>query len=129
MSDSTVVTVEFIALCRSNLRLYPEQVVPYFSRKFAQHNAIFRSGLVLICWSVVDGGGDELVEGIDARLALIENLMPDYANGRSISSATQAGLGQFAMVGAGALSAGTSPAQITLSFFATLPRGIKPESA
>ena len=48
-------------------------------------------------------GGDELVEGIDARLALIENLMADYANGRPISPATQTGLAQFAMVGAGAL--------------------------
>lgn len=48
-------------------------------------------------------GSDDLVQGLDTRLALIENLMADYANGRPISHATQAGLAQFAMVGAGAL--------------------------
>ena len=48
-------------------------------------------------------GGDDLVEGIDPRLALIENLMRDYANGRPVSPATQAGLAQFAMVGASGL--------------------------
>jgi multidrug resistance protein MdtO len=48
-------------------------------------------------------GGDDLVEGIDTRLALIENLMADYANGRPVSPATQAGLAQFAMVGASGL--------------------------
>ncbi|MGA9244002.1 MAG: FUSC family protein [Silvibacterium sp.] len=48
-------------------------------------------------------GGDDLVEGIDTRLALIEKLMADYANGRPVSPATQAGLAQFAMVGASGL--------------------------
>jgi multidrug resistance protein MdtO len=48
-------------------------------------------------------GGNDLVEGIDTRLALIENLMADYANGRPVSPATQAGLAQFAMVGASGL--------------------------
>ncbi|MGH9561005.1 MAG: FUSC family protein, partial [Terracidiphilus sp.] len=48
-------------------------------------------------------GGDDLVDGMDTRLALIENLMADYASGRPISPATQAGLAQFALVGAGAL--------------------------
>ncbi len=48
-------------------------------------------------------GGDDLLDGIDTRLALIENLMADYANGRPVSPATQAGLAQFAMVGASAL--------------------------
>ena len=47
---------------------------------------------------------DNLLEGLDSRLALIEQLMADYAAGRPVSPATQAGLGQFAIVGAGALS-------------------------
>ena len=46
---------------------------------------------------------DDLMEGIDSRLALIENLMADYANSRPVSPATQTGLAQFAMVGASAL--------------------------
>jgi len=48
-------------------------------------------------------GGDELMEGMDTRLALIENLMADYANSRPVSPATRAGLAQFAMVGASSL--------------------------
>ena len=48
-------------------------------------------------------GGNELLEGLETRLALLENLMADYANGRPVSPATQAGLAQFAMVGASAL--------------------------
>jgi multidrug resistance protein MdtO len=48
-------------------------------------------------------GGNDLVEGIDARLALLENLMADYADGRPPSPGTQAGLDQFAMVGVGVL--------------------------
>jgi multidrug resistance protein MdtO len=48
-------------------------------------------------------GRDDIVEGIDTRLALLEDLMADYANGRPVSPATQAGLAQFAIVGAGAL--------------------------
>ena len=48
-------------------------------------------------------GTDDLVEGLETRLALLEDLMADYANGRPVSPATQAGLAQFAMVGASAL--------------------------
>jgi multidrug resistance protein MdtO len=48
-------------------------------------------------------GRDDLVDGIDARLALLENLMNGYAEGRPVSPATQAGLAQFAIVGASAL--------------------------
>lgn len=48
-------------------------------------------------------GTDDLMEGLETRLALLENLMADYANGRPVSPATQAGLAQFALVGAGAL--------------------------
>ena len=46
---------------------------------------------------------DDFSEGLDSRLALIEELMASYADGRPISPATQAGLAQFAVVGAGAL--------------------------
>ena len=46
---------------------------------------------------------DDLIEGIDTRLALIENLMACYDESRPVSPATQAGLAQFAMVGAGSL--------------------------
>jgi len=48
-------------------------------------------------------GTDDLLDGLETRLALIENLMADYANGWPVSPATQAGLAQFAMVGASAL--------------------------
>jgi multidrug resistance protein MdtO len=48
-------------------------------------------------------GHDELSEGLDSRLAVIEQLMGDYAAGGPVSPATQAGLAQFAVVGAGAL--------------------------
>jgi multidrug resistance protein MdtO len=46
---------------------------------------------------------DELIEGIDARLALIEDLMASYGQSVYVPPATQAGLAQFAIVGAGAL--------------------------
>jgi len=46
---------------------------------------------------------DDLIEGIDTRLALIENLMACYGESRPVSPATQAGLAQFAIVGAGSL--------------------------
>ena len=62
--------------------------------------------LVTLCIEVVYyalHGRDDLIDGLDTRLALIENLMADYAAGRPISAATRARLPQFAMVGAGAL--------------------------
>jgi multidrug resistance protein MdtO len=46
---------------------------------------------------------DDLIEGIDTRLALIEDLMACYSQSRSVATATQAGLAQFAVVGAGTL--------------------------
>ncbi|MGA9671271.1 MAG: FUSC family protein, partial [Terracidiphilus sp.] len=46
---------------------------------------------------------DDLIEGIDARLALIEDLMASYSQFRSVTTATQASLAQFAVVGAGSL--------------------------
>jgi multidrug resistance protein MdtO len=46
---------------------------------------------------------DDLIEGIDTRLALIEDLMACYSQSRLVSPATQTGLAQFAMVGAGSL--------------------------
>lgn len=46
---------------------------------------------------------DDLMEGLDTRLGLIESLMACYADGRPVSSATQSGLAQFAIVGAGSL--------------------------
>lgn len=48
-------------------------------------------------------GRDDLIDGLDTRLALIENLMGDYASMWSVSPATRARLSQFAMVGAGFL--------------------------
>lgn len=48
-------------------------------------------------------GRDDLIEGLDTRLALMEALMASYAEGLPISQTTQAGLAQFAIVGAGAL--------------------------
>ncbi len=46
---------------------------------------------------------DDLIDGIDARLALIEDLMACYGQSQPVKPATQAGLAQFAIVGAGAL--------------------------
>jgi multidrug resistance protein MdtO len=46
---------------------------------------------------------DDLIEGIDTRLALIEDLMACYGQSRPVAPATQAGLAQFAIVGAGSL--------------------------
>jgi len=46
---------------------------------------------------------DDLIEGIDTRLALIEDLMASYGQSRPVAPATQAGLAQFAIVGAGSL--------------------------
>jgi multidrug resistance protein MdtO len=46
---------------------------------------------------------DDLLDGLDARLASIEELMASYADSRPVSRATQASLAQFAVVGAGAL--------------------------
>ncbi len=48
-------------------------------------------------------GRDDLMDGFDARLSLIEDLMTSYGHGRTASPATQAGLAQFAIVGAGSL--------------------------
>ncbi|MGA8672837.1 MAG: FUSC family protein [Terracidiphilus sp.] len=48
-------------------------------------------------------GRDDLIDGLDTRLALIEDLMADYAATRPIPPATLAHLAQFAMVGAGSL--------------------------
>jgi multidrug resistance protein MdtO len=62
--------------------------------------------LVTLCVEIVFhavSGRDELSEGLDTRLALIEQLMADYAAGGPVSPATQAGLAQFAVVGAGNL--------------------------
>jgi multidrug resistance protein MdtO len=46
---------------------------------------------------------DDLMEGLDSRLARMEELMAGYAADRPVSPDTQAGLAQFAAVGAGAL--------------------------
>jgi multidrug resistance protein MdtO len=46
---------------------------------------------------------DEVIDGIDARLQQIENLMHDYAAGRPPSPETARLLSQYAMVGMGAL--------------------------
>jgi multidrug resistance protein MdtO len=62
--------------------------------------------LVTLCVEVVYyalHGRDDLIDGLDTRLALIEDLMADYAATRPISPSTRARLPQFAMVGAGSL--------------------------
>ncbi len=46
---------------------------------------------------------DDLIDGIDTRLVLIEDLMACYGQMRPVAPATQAALAQFAIVGAGAL--------------------------
>jgi len=46
---------------------------------------------------------DVLVEGLDARLALIEELMAAYGDGGAVSTEVQANLAQFALVGTGTL--------------------------
>jgi multidrug resistance protein MdtO len=63
-------------------------------------------GLVTLCVEVVFYAvhrRDDLLEGLDSRLALLEQLMARYADGGPVSPATQAGLAQFAVVGSGAL--------------------------
>lgn len=62
--------------------------------------------LVTLCVEVVYYAlheRDDLIEGLDTRLALIEDLMAAYAVNRSVNQATQTGLAQFGIVGAGAL--------------------------
>ena len=58
-------------------------------------------------------GRDDVVEGIDTRLALLQDLMAAYSEGRPISPATQAGLAQFAMVGASALRRHVARSNVT----------------
>jgi multidrug resistance protein MdtO len=68
--------------------------------------ATFTGALVTLTVEVVFyalNGRDDLLSGIDTRLALLEELMASYAEGREVSHATQNGLSQFAIVGAGAL--------------------------
>ncbi|MGB6689262.1 MAG: FUSC family protein [Terracidiphilus sp.] len=68
--------------------------------------ATVTGALVTLCVEVVFYAvhrRDDLLEGLDTRLALIEELMAGYADGRPVSSATHAGLAQFAIVGAGGL--------------------------
>ena len=48
-------------------------------------------------------GRDDLIDGLDARLALIEELMKCYAAESSVRAETAARLAQFAIVGAGSL--------------------------
>jgi multidrug resistance protein MdtO len=62
--------------------------------------------LVTLCVEIIYyalHGRDDLIDGLDTRLALIEDLMADYAATRPIPPATLAHLAQFAMVGAGSL--------------------------
>ncbi len=62
--------------------------------------------LVTLCVEIIYyalHGRDDLIDGLDTRLALIEDLMADYAATRLIPPATLARLAQFAMVGAGSL--------------------------
>jgi multidrug resistance protein MdtO len=68
--------------------------------------ATFIGALVTLGVEVVFGAlynRDDLIEGIDTRLALIEDLMASYSHARPVTPATQAGLAQFAIVGAGSL--------------------------
>jgi multidrug resistance protein MdtO len=68
--------------------------------------ATFIGAVVTLCVEVVFyavDGKDDLLSGLDSRLLLIEDQMGSYAAGRSVSNATQTGLAQFAIVGAGSL--------------------------
>jgi multidrug resistance protein MdtO len=68
--------------------------------------ATLLGALVTLCVEVVFYamyGRDDLVEGLDTRLGLMEDLMTSYGERRPVSPATQAGLAQFAIVGAGVL--------------------------
>ena len=47
--------------------------------------------------------GDDLAEGLDSRLALLEDLMAAYTGARPVPDHVQARLAQFALVGDGAL--------------------------
>jgi multidrug resistance protein MdtO len=70
-------------------------------------DATIIGALVTLCVEVVFYAvhrRDELLEGLDSRLALTEELMASYADGRPVSPATEAGLAQFAIVGASALT-------------------------
>jgi multidrug resistance protein MdtO len=58
-------------------------------------------------------GRDDIVDGIDTRLALLQDLMATYADGGTVSAATQAGLAQFAMVGASALRRHVARSNVT----------------
>jgi multidrug resistance protein MdtO len=62
--------------------------------------------IVTLCVEIVFHairGGDDLIDGLDSRLALIEELMASYSEARPVSSAVQAGLATFASVGVGVL--------------------------
>jgi multidrug resistance protein MdtO len=63
---------------------------------------------------------DDFSEGLDSRLALIEELMAGYADGRPPSPTTQSGLAQFAIVGAGALSRHVARASYTQPYRARM---------
>lgn len=63
--------------------------------------AIVTLGVEVVFHALLDR--DDLLEGLDTRLALMEDLMACYGEGRPVSQAVQAGLAQFAIVGSGAL--------------------------
>jgi multidrug resistance protein MdtO len=68
--------------------------------------ATFIGALVTLCVEVVFYAlqdRDDLIEGLDTRLALIEDLMASYAAGLPVAPPTQSSLAQFAIVGGGAL--------------------------
>jgi multidrug resistance protein MdtO len=68
--------------------------------------ATLTGALVTLCVEVVFyavRGRNDLFEGLDARLALLEELMAAYADRRPILRTTQDRLAQFAMVGTGSL--------------------------
>jgi multidrug resistance protein MdtO len=63
--------------------------------------ALVTVGVEIVFYALHDR--DDLLEGLDSRLALLEDLMSCYGEGRPVSQAAQSGLAQFAIVGAGAL--------------------------
>ena len=84
--------------------------------------ATVTGSLVTLCVEVVFYAvrrRDDLLEGLDSRLALIEELMAGYADARPIPPATQAGLAQFAVVGASALRRHAARASYTQLYRAT----------
>lgn len=59
---------------------------------------------------------DDLLEGLDTRITLMESLMMCYADGKVVAHVTQAGLAQFAIVGTGSMRRHVARANYTQTY-------------